>query len=58
MSENVSVVALKIGIMKDLHRNGFITQKQMELAIQRINQAEAANNQESAHLLDKIAVGG
>ena len=28
---------LKVGIMKDLHKNGLITQRQMEQAIFRIN---------------------
>jgi len=30
----------KIGIMKDLHSQGLLTQKQMELAIMRINRSE------------------
>lgn len=36
--DNITAVKnLKIGIMKDLHKHGLITQKQMELAIVRIN---------------------
>lgn len=36
----LAIKNLKIGIIKDLHKNGFITQKQMELAIVRMNQSQ------------------
>lgn len=32
---------LKIGIMKDLHKHGLITQKQMELAIMHVYRRDA-----------------
>ena len=55
MDNIVAAKNLKIGIMKDLHSQGLLTQKQMELAIMRINCSEERGQDSTASLVKNKA---
>ena len=51
VGNNEVIKNLKVGIMKDLHKSGLITQKQMEQAVKKINreilQSETSQNNQT-----------
>ena len=59
MGNDEVIKNLKIGIMRDLHTNGLISQKQMEQAIFNLNREWIVeeNDQTACKTLD-VALGG